>query len=70
MTSNAYMLDTKLVILINVIPLIINISEKQYFIRNHQHYNGIHQYSGEMVDVCSLIITFTHNHLVFQRDTF
>ena len=42
---------------------------KLHSVINNQHYHDKHQYSGEMVIVCSLIITVTYNHLVFRPDT-
>ena len=59
----------KLVIQINYSPYIIHLSEIHSSIQNTQHYHSIHQCSGEMVIVCSLIITFPYNHLIFRPDT-
>ena len=50
--------------------LIINLSAIHFSIRNNQHYHSIHQCSGEMVIVSSLIITFPYNHLIFRPDNF
>ena len=52
----------------NYSPFMINISYIHSSIRNNQHYQCIHQYSGEMVIICSLIVTFTYNPLIFRPD--
>ena len=70
MDSNAQVINMKLLIHINDSPFIIHLLEIHSSIRNNQHYHSIHQCSGEMVIVCSLIITFPYNHLIFWPDTF
>ena len=60
----------RLEININYIPSIIHLLEINSSILNNKHYHGMQQYSGEMVIVCSLIVTFTYKYLIFLPDTF